>query len=123
MPQGFNERAGTPAEHEDVAREWITTEALLHKQRQTLHALSHVGVAGGNPDPHTCRDRNHRRSRMASTRASAAASTPASTMTRRSFPISITMWPLVGVAGVDGIGSATTIAGTKPDLCPAVPSG
>jgi hypothetical protein len=47
----------------------------------------------------------------------------ASTMTRRSFPISITMWPLVGLAGVDGIGSATTIAGTKPDLCPAAPSG
>jgi hypothetical protein len=46
-----------------------------------------------------------------------------STMTRRSFPISITMWPLVGAAGVDGIGSTTTIAGTKPDLCPAAPPG
>src|ERR1700675_91795 len=107
MPQGFNQRTGATAEHEDGARERIAAEAFLHQQRQAIHAFPHVGVAAGNPDSRTCRDRNHRRSRMASTRASAAASTPASTMTRRSFPISITMWPLVGVAGVDGIGSAT----------------
>ena len=30
---------------------------------------------------------------------------------------------LVGVAGADGIGSTTTIAGTKLDLCLAAPSG
>jgi hypothetical protein len=60
---------------------------------------------------------------MASTRASAAASTPASTMMRRSFPISITMRPFAGVAAVKATGSATTIAGTKPDFCPTTPSG
>jgi hypothetical protein len=118
MPEGFtviNETA--PAEHEDVARERIAAKALLHQQRQAIHTFPHVCVATGNPDPDTCRDRDHRRSRMASTRASAAEST----MTRRSYTISITKWPLVGAA--DGIGSATTIAGTKRDLCPEAPSG
>src|ERR1700733_7258991 len=115
MPQGFNQRSGATAEHEDVARKRITAKALLHQQRQAIRAFPHVGMAAGDPDPHTCRDRDHRRSRMTSTRASAAASTPASTMTRRSLPISITMRPLAGAAGTEGAGVATTIARTKPD--------
>src|SRR5712664_649820 len=114
MPQRFNERAGTPAEHEHVASEWIPTKVLLHKQRQTLHAFPHIGVAGSDPDPHACRDCNHRRSRTSSTRANAVASTPASTITRRSFPTMITIWPDAGAAGTVGAVSATIIAGTNP---------
>src|SRR6266436_8340606 len=118
MPQGFNERAGTPAEHEDVASEWIAAEALLHKQRQTLHAFPHVGVAGGDPNSHACSYRNHRRSRTCSTRARAAASTLASTMMRRSLPTIITMRPLADAAASSGaVSAATTIAGTKPACC------
>jgi hypothetical protein len=56
-------------------------------------------------------------------REAATPSTPASTTTRRSFPISITMRPFAGVAGVKATGSATTIAGTKPDFCPTALSG
>jgi len=33
------------------------------------------------------------------------------------------MRPLAGTAGTDGAGSATTIAGTKPDCCSAALSG
>jgi hypothetical protein len=118
MPQGFNQRAGTTAEHEDVARRRIAAKALLHQQRQAIHPFPHVGVSAGNPDPHTCRGRDHRRSRMASTRANAAASTLASTMTRRSFPTSITMRPVVNALGSDAtvLAEATT-ARPKPFCC------
>jgi hypothetical protein len=35
MPQGFNQRTRTTAEHEDVARERIAAKALLlHRQRR-----------------------------------------------------------------------------------------
>src|SRR5215204_762025 len=124
MPQGFNQRTSATAEHEDVACERIAAKALLHQQRQAIHPFPHVGVAAGNPDPHTCRDRDHRRSRMASTRASAAASTPASTMTRRSLPISITMRPLARAPGSAAIVSVVaTTALTKPLCCMAGPNG
>ncbi len=101
----------------------IALQLLLNRKSQALHAPAHVRVASRDPDPDAARDRDHRRAKMASTRASAATSTPASTMTRRSFPISISMRPLAGAARADGAGSATTIARTKPDLCPSAPSG
>ena len=101
----------------------IALQLLLNRQSQALHAPAHVRVASRDPDPDTNRNRDHRRARMASTRASTATSTPASTMTRRSVPISISMRPLAGAAGTDGAGSATTIARAKPDFCPSVPSG
>jgi hypothetical protein len=87
-----------------------------------LHAPAHVSVSDRDPDPDTTRNRYHRRTRMASTCASTATSTPALMMTRRSVPISISMRPLAGAAGTDGAGSVTTIARAKPDFCPSVPS-
>src|SRR3984957_1798423 len=125
MPSGFYERTGAPTEDEHIASKWITTQPLLHQQCQTLHALAHIGVAGRDPDPHACRDRDHRRSRTLSTRASAAASTPASTMTRQSFPTTITMRPLAGTAGTIGAadGSGATVAGTKLVNSASAPSG
>src|ERR1700686_1763190 len=101
----------------------IALQLLLNRQSQALHAPAHIRVPGRDPDPDATRNRDHCRARMESTRASAAISTPASTMTRRSFPISISMRPLGGAAGTDGAGSATIIACAKPDFCPAAPSG
>jgi hypothetical protein len=53
MPQGLNQRARATAEHEDVARKRVAAKALLHQQRQAIHTFPHVGVAAGNPNPHT----------------------------------------------------------------------
>src|SRR5665647_2725658 len=117
VPYGFNERTAASAEHEDVAGERITAETFLHEQRQTLHALAHIGVAGGDPDSHACSDRDHRRSRTCSTRDSAAASTPASTITRRSLPTIITIRPFTGAAATTGSAPAATITGAKPTRC------
>jgi hypothetical protein len=114
-------RTRATAEHEDVARKQVTAKALLHQQSQAIHTFPHVGVAAGNPDPDTCRDRDHRRCRMASTRPSAAASTAAS---RRTFPISVTMRPLARAPGSVAIVSAVaTTALTKPLCCMSGPIG
>jgi hypothetical protein len=89
---------------------------------RSSRSFPHVGVAGGDPDAHACSDRDHRRSRTCSTRARASASTPASTMTRRSLPTTITMRPLAGAAATVGaVSAATTIAGTKPACCASGP--
>src|ERR1019366_6924662 len=95
----------------------IAAKTFLHKQRQTLHALAHVGVAGRDPDVHIYRDRDHRRSRTCSTRARAAASTPASTITRRSLPTIITIRLFTGAAATTGSAPAATITGAKPARC------
>ena len=63
-------------------------------------------------------DRDHRRSRTCSTRARAAASTPASTITRRFLPTTITICPLVAVAATDGSTSAARTTRAKPVCSP-----
>src|SRR6476619_1505544 len=122
MPQNLGQIAATATEDIEIPGMGIALQLLLNRQSQALHAAAHVRVASRDPDPDAARDRDHRRTNLASTRASAATSTPASTMTRRSFPISISMRPLAGAARADRAGSATTIARTKPDLCPSAPS-
>jgi hypothetical protein len=88
---------------------------------QALHALAHIGMAGGDPDAHACSNRHHRRSRTRSTRSRAVASTSASTITRRSFPISITMRPFARVSGSAAtVAAVATIARTKPQSQSAV---
>ena len=89
MPQNLGQVAATAPEDIEIAGMGIALQLLLNRQSQALHAPAHVRVAGRDPDPDAARDRDHRRAKMASTRASAATSTPASTMTRRSFTISI----------------------------------
>ena len=42
MPKGFYQPAATTTKDKDIALEWIAAEALLHQQRQTLHALAHI---------------------------------------------------------------------------------
>jgi hypothetical protein len=78
----------------------IAFQLLLNRQSQALHAPAHIRVPGRDPDPDATRNRDHCRAIMASTRASAATSTPASKMTRRSFPISISM-RLLGKLRID----------------------
>src|SRR4029077_6380606 len=95
----------TAPEDIEIADMGIALQLLLNRQSQALHAPAHVGVPGRDPDTDTTRNRDPRRARTASTRASAATSTPASTMTRRSFPISISMRPLGGAAGAEGAGA------------------
>src|SRR5277367_966882 len=104
MPQNLGQIAATATEDIEITGMGIALQLLLNRQSQALQAPAHVRVPGRDPDPDATRNRDHRRARMESTRASAATSTPASTMTRRCFPISISMRPLAGAAGTDSAG-------------------
>src|SRR3984893_9220730 len=125
MPQDLGQIATATAEYKKVPAVGVTLETLLNLQGQPLHAASHVGVAGCDPDPTARWNRDHRRSRTCSTRARAASSTPVSLMTRRSLPTTIIIRPLAGAASTAGAVSAaaTTIAGTKPACCASGPVG
>ena len=52
-----------------MARVRVALEHLLHLEREPVHALAHVGAAGGQPDPRPARERDHR---PASARSAAA---------------------------------------------------
>ena len=82
MPQAFYEVASTTAEDIQIPRMRVAPEILLDLKRQGVHAAPHVGHATRQPDTNTSRNRDHRRARTASTRASAEPSTSRSTITR-----------------------------------------
>lgn len=76
---------------------------------------AHVGVADRQPDPHPARHRDHRRDRTFSTRANAATSTSAPTISRSPLASAISMRP-PGASGAGcsvGAGSAVIVAGTN----------
>ena len=82
MPEDFYEVASTPSENIQIPRVRIVPEILLDLEDQGVHAAPHVGHPGRQPDPNTARNRDHRRARTESTRASAEPSTSRSTITR-----------------------------------------
>ena len=96
MPQAFYEVASTTAEDTQIPRMRVAPEILLDLKRQGVHAAPHVGHPGRQPDPNTARNRDHRRARTASTRASAEPSTSRSTITREPSASAISIRPAAG---------------------------
>ena len=74
----------------------IAPEVLLNLQSQRVHAPTHVRHPGGKPHPHTARNRDHRRSSTAITRANAGPSTARSTITLRPPASTISIRPVAG---------------------------
>ncbi len=73
MPKTLYQRPAPSPEDEHIAGEWIALEMLLHQQREPGHALAHIRVARGDPNPNSARDRDHRSARnAASTKAGVA---------------------------------------------------
>ena len=65
MPDHLDEATFAPAEYEQMAVVRIGFELLLHQQRQTREALSHVAVPGRQPHAHAWREADHGRLRVA----------------------------------------------------------
>src|SRR5215472_10825106 len=85
-----------------IASVGIALQALLNHKSQALHAATHIGVAGGEKDPDTARNRDHCRLSSSSTRSSASTSTSRSTRTRQPPPSSISIIPTLAIgAGAD----------------------
>src|SRR5271163_4821187 len=72
----------------------VPLQCLLNQESKGSESAAHIGVAGRKPNSYVARDRNHRRSSTSRTRAKAAASTFASTRTRRPPPRLISISPL-----------------------------
>src|SRR3954449_9880932 len=104
MPKNLNQVASGTSENVKIAGMRIA--AFLDLQSQAIHAAPHIGSPDRQPDPHTRRNRDHRRSSTSSTRRSASASTPTPTRTRYLPARSIS----IAAAAVDGCG--TTAGGS-----------
>ena len=94
MPDQLDQIAALAPEHEQLPAEGIGLQLLLHQHRQPAKALPHVRVTRRQPDPDTCRDRDHRPSRTAITRFRACTSTGPLSRTRRPLASSISIKPL-----------------------------
>src|SRR3954454_17163424 len=111
VDQNFHAVGPLGAKDEDLARERVGAERLLHERRQPVHALAEVDRPRRQQDAHPRRDRDHASPRTASsTRRSAAASTSAPTRTTAG-PSTISIRP-PGSAGAGP--SPVTSTGTNP---------
>src|SRR3989344_1750812 len=113
MPEDLHQAAAAATEHEQITPMRIALEVLLHLQRQPRHPLAHVGVAGGDPNPHARRQRDHRsaRSAAATTEAGALAATRTRTPPGRSITRAV-----LGPPRSASPPPSTTTPGTNPGL-------
>src|ERR1700704_1031790 len=122
MPNHLQKIAPASTKAKQLPAQRITSQHLLHLQRQARKALPHVGVTGRQPHPHAARNRDHGRvssPRMIRSRVSTSMSQ--STITRRPFALTISIRPQPGPLPFSGC-SATIIAGTNPPMSPSCPS-
>ena len=60
MPQNLDQITAAATKDEEVAAIGVTPQDFLDLQGQAVHPTAHVGVAGGEPDPHPAREGDHR---------------------------------------------------------------
>src|SRR5271154_1664927 len=114
MPDDLYEVRFGASEDVKIARVGIPAECLLHLQRQAIHPAPHIGPPDSQPDTHTRRNRDHRRSSASSTRRRAFASTPLPIRMRYLSPNSISIVSIaLDVGAVGATGSAVTVTGSS----------
>src|SRR5258705_5788597 len=59
VPENLDQLAVLAAEHVEVAAMRVALQRFLHQQRQRVHAATHVGVAGRQPNAHPRGKRDH----------------------------------------------------------------
>src|SRR6266849_10907237 len=115
MPENLDQFAASPPEDKKITGVRIALQSLLGSQSEGVHAATHARVASRNPHPNARGNWDHRRDSTLTTRANAAASTSAPTITR-SPPVSAISIRPAGVGGVGevvGTGPGPITAGTK----------
>jgi hypothetical protein len=121
MPKNFDQVTFDSPEDLKIAHVRVSVQRLPDLKGQAVHAPTHVGSPDRQPNPHTRGNRDHRRDRTLTTRASAAASTSAPTIIRSPLARTISIRPAaVEDAGeTAGVGSAVMAAGTNVTTLPA----
>src|SRR5262249_40420885 len=123
VPQHLYQVAAPAAEDEEMPAMRIAPQRLLHQQRQAVEALAHVRPARRQPHPDTARNRDHRRSSTPITRASAAAPTVSSTITRYPLVSTISMRPVAPLGAELRRPASLSSRGTRGPASGAVTSG
>jgi len=109
VPQDLDQATGASAEDVQVARVRVAAQPLLHLQRQPVHAFTHIGVTGCEPDPDAARDRDHRASDRNTAVTSFAGASAAIRTTEPPISTSI-----AGGGTAASRGSALTMTDAKP---------
>ena len=76
-PEALYDVASAPPEHEDMTREGLLLQYRLHLRTEAIETATHIGHAGGKPDPGPCGKMNHWR-RLSSTQRNSRGSAPLS---------------------------------------------
>src|SRR3546814_300860 len=100
IPEQLDQIAALAAEREQRARVRTLLQNLLHQHGEPVEPLAHIGGAASEIDACRRRERDHR-PRTDITRASAPASTAASTVSLTPDGSAIPIWPLPTIAAVD----------------------
>src|SRR5512132_310098 len=120
--QHLDQLAAPAAKDEQMPGERILPQHLLRQQRKPVEPLAHVGRAQRQIHPHARRNRDHRRSSAAASRARTAGSIRSATRSTRPLPSTISTRPseaslpsvLPGTAGAAGGSSfVSRAAGTS----------
>src|SRR5438105_15733070 len=82
MPDDLEQVTSGASEDVKIARVRVTSQRLLHLQRQPVHAFAHVGSAHRQPHSNPRGNRDHRRVSAATTAAAKAGDTEAGIRTR-----------------------------------------
>src|SRR5690242_10652027 len=93
-----------------MARVRVALEHFLHLEREPVHALAHVGAAGGQPDPRPAGERDHRPANARSAAATTAGSAAPEIRTRSPPASSTSISPVGGLAASPASGGTGAIA-------------
>src|SRR6516164_3840829 len=117
MPKHFHEIAPVAAEHEEIPGVRIALQALLHLEREAIHAAAHVGMTGRNPHAHARGNGYHRRGSAFITAVTRSGST-APEIRKRTFRLNSSSMSGVGTGNAAGGGSLCSapaiVIGAKP---------
>src|SRR5919106_1761467 len=105
VPKNLHKMTFAAPEHKKIACMRVAAEALLHLQRQAVHATPHIGHPGRQPDPDATRNRDHRRTSARSAAVTTAGSTRPEMRTRLPFGSSISITPPAIMASECGAAS------------------
>src|SRR5258708_15489876 len=96
MPDDLAQVTSGASEDVKIARVRVTSQRLLHLQRQPAHSFAHVGSAHRQPHSNPRGNRDHRRVSAATTAAATARDTEAGIRTR---PLPANSISMPGTAG------------------------
>src|SRR5258705_6082680 len=109
MPDDLEQVTSGASEDVKIARVRVTSQRLLHLQRQPVHAFAHVGPADRQPHPNSRGNRDHRRASASTTAAAKAGDTEAGIRTR-ALPANS-----ISIAGTDGTATPSPAAPQAPE--------